>query len=201
MKAPLALLGLSTAMILVALIFADLSDLLLLGVPAWIGSLFLLVEALRTTRNKARQATANPIIIDGSNVMHWSNGTPSLEPLRAVVGMLQDRGYSPGVVFDANAGYLLLGKYQHDHALGQLLGLADDKVMVVDKGTSADPMILRCARDLGARVITNDRFRDWAHAFPEVAQPGFLIRGGFRQGHIWLDLEAKARDRQMRKTA
>ena len=35
-------------------------------------------------------------------------------------------------------------------------------VMVAPKGQPADPHILFVARDLGARIVSNDRFRDWA---------------------------------------
>lgn len=34
--------------------------------------------------------------------------------------------------------------------------------------------------------MTNDRYRDWQADFPEVAAPGFLIRGGVRDGAVWL---------------
>jgi len=36
-------------------------------------------------------------------------------------------------------------------------------------------------------VVSNDRFRDWAEAHPEVLEPGRLIRGGFRGGKLWLE--------------
>lgn len=60
--------------------------------------------------------------------------------------------------------------------------------MVVNKGEPADPMILKMARDMGAIVITNDRFRDWAIDFPEVRTRGHLVRGGYRDGTLRLDL-------------
>ena len=50
-------------------------------------------------------------------------------------------------------------------------------------------MILAAARDLGAKIVTNDRFRDWADQHPEVHRPGHLIRGGYASGRIWLDLQ------------
>jgi hypothetical protein len=36
--------------------------------------------------------------------------------------------------------------------------------------------------------VTNDRFRDWAEDFPDVAATAALIRGGYREGRLWLDL-------------
>lgn len=100
--------------------------------------------------------------------------------------------YTPGVVFDANAGYLLSGKYQHDGALAKSLGIPEERVMVVPKGTPADPAILAAALDLGAKIVTNDRFRDWADQHPEIHQPGYLIRGGFKSGELWLDVSEPA---------
>ena len=34
--------------------------------------------------------------------------------------------------------------------------------------------------------MTNDRYRDWTEAHPEVAEPGHLIRGGMQDGKVWL---------------
>lgn len=62
------------------------------------------------------------------------------------------------------------------------------QIVVVPKGTQADSHILTAARGLGARIVTNDRFRDWADMFPEVHDKGHLIRGGYRDGVLWLDL-------------
>ena len=120
--------------------------------------------------------------------MHWKDNVPQIDSVRAVVDKLTAAGYAPGVVFDANAGYKLMGKYKHDRALGKLLGLPQDRVMVVAKGTPADPVILASARDLGARIVSNDRFRDWAETHPEVGVPGHVIAGGYRDGQVWLDM-------------
>lgn len=128
------------------------------------------------------------VVVDGSNVMHWKDGTPQIAPIKEVIAKLTSAGYSPGVVFDANAGYKLQGRYKHDFAFGQMLGLPEDRVMVVPKGTSADPMILAAARDLDARIVSNDRFRDWTDRHPEVTKAGHVITGGYRDGQVWLDL-------------
>ncbi len=135
-----------------------------------------------------KQSSPKYVVVDGSNVMHWKDNMPQIDSVRAVVDKLTAAGFAPGVVFDANAGYKLMGKYKHDHALGKLLGLPGDRVMVVAKGTPADPVILASARDLGARVVSNDRFRDWAETHPEVRVPGHVIAGGYRDGQVWLDM-------------
>lgn len=186
MKAPFALLLVSFALLLAGLAVPGFPDLLLIGGPMVLASLYLLA---RSWRREPRRG--DHVVIDGSNVLHWQDGTPGIAPLQEVIRQLELRGLIPGVVFDANAGYLLAGRYQHDHALGKQLGLPPDRILMADKGVPADPLILQAARDMKARVVTNDRFRDWADEFPEVRVPRFLISGGYRRGELWLDLEAE----------
>lgn len=119
--------------------------------------------------------------------MYWRSGTPDLMAVEDVVHALLVRGCTPGVVFDANAGHLLTGRYRHHREFGRMLGLPEAQVFVVPKGTQADPFILAAARGMKARIVTNDRYRDWAEAHPEVAVDGHLIRGGYRDGRLWLD--------------
>lgn len=126
------------------------------------------------------------VLIDGSNVMHWQDNTPSLEAVRTVVDQVRKLGYVPGVVFDANAGWKLFGRYLHDQEFAKMLGVEARQVLVVAKGTQADPFLLQTAREFGARIVTNDRFRDWAEAHPEVQAPGFLIRGSAGESGITL---------------
>mgnify|MGYP001817714860 CR=1 FL=1 len=140
---------------------------------------------------EARKSKRSPktfVVVDGSNVMHWKDGAPDIDTLRTVVNRLRDKGFTPGVMFDANAGYLLTGKYRHDRFFSDALGLPQDQIMVVPKGTPADPMILKFARDNHAPVVSNDRFRDWAEEFPDIVAPDHLITGGYTQGALWLQL-------------
>lgn len=142
---------------------------------------------------RARKAAAAPVVkhglvIDGSNVMHWGAGEASLEPVRAVIDRATERGWTPGVIFDANAGYKLFDAYKDDADLARALDLPDDRVLVVPKGQPADPVILNAARSMGGWVVSNDRFRDWAEQFPEVDRPGFVIPGGLSKGRLRLDL-------------
>ncbi|MBP9046841.1 MAG: hypothetical protein KBF85_01090 [Tabrizicola sp.] len=144
---------------------------------------------LWTRRSRAAVAPTRDeawILIDGSNVMHWQDGVVTLAPLTEVIGQLKELGYVPGVVFDANAGWKLQGRYLHDSDLARLLGLETRQVLVVPKGTQADTYLLETAQEFGVRIVTNDRFRDWAEAHPQVLEPGFLIRGGMREGRAWL---------------
>lgn len=195
MIVPLILLLVGCAGLLAALIQPGLSDLLMLALPWVLASLFLLVQAY--FRDRARGAR-KWIVVDGSNVMHWKDGTPHFATVREVVERLQSLGHTPFVVFDANAGYKIADSYKHDFAFGRLLALPADRVMVVPKGTPADPTILAAARNLGAKIVSNDRYRDWADTYPEVQQPGHLIRGGYRLDQLWLDLDDDANLRKGR---
>jgi hypothetical protein len=206
MIAPLILLVFSLVAVGFAVTLPGLSDLLLVAVPCALGALILLVwsrfrhEKSEPVWPKAgalpgparpRRKAAEPrwIVVDGSNVMHWGDGPPGLGPLHEVLAYLAQRGFAAGVVFDANAGYLIGDRYLHHAAFGHLLGLPEDRVMVVPKGSPADATVLLAARDLRARIVTNDRYRDWAEQYPEVRTAGHLIRGGYREGALWLALD------------
>ncbi|TVP99310.1 MAG: hypothetical protein EA338_07020 [Roseinatronobacter sp.] len=185
MRIPLILLALSAMICAVGVVVPGYADALFLGLITGAAALFLTVQAL--WRRRAR-AMAPSILLDGSNVMHWNNGQPSLEPVREVLTHLRQQGYQPGVVFDANAGYKLEGRYRNHREMAQQLGLSPDYVLVVNKGVPADRFILQFAQDHDARVVTNDRFRDWAAQFPDVSKPGYLVSGAYRGGALTLNL-------------
>lgn len=185
---PLILLIFSLAGVAVAFTIPGWSDLLLLSGSTALASLYLLLRAMLSGRKVSSQGTQQ-VILDGSNVMHWRDGTPSIAAVNEVLDLARKLGMTPGVVFDANAGYLLFDQYVDDGAFANVLGLPPNRVLVVPKGTPADPTILAAARDLGARVISNDRYRDWAEDFPELNTPGQLIKGGYRRGELWLDTD------------
>ncbi|MDB5658788.1 MAG: hypothetical protein JWS10_1403 [Cypionkella sp.] len=208
MIVPLLLCLISVVGLALAVALPGWQDFVMLTGPALLAGLWILSQArlrlgaadrtafdrtMRTETGPPRRglfarAKPNYVVVDGSNVMHWKDGVPQIEAVKAVISQLVHAGYAPGVVFDANAGYKLMGRYKHDYALGKLLGLPADRVMVVDKGTPADPVILASAKALGARIVSNDRFRDWADTHPEISQPGHVIAGGYRNGQVWLDL-------------
>ncbi|MEJ6393799.1 hypothetical protein V8J82_11060 [Gymnodinialimonas sp. 2305UL16-5] len=190
MRIPLILLVLSLACAGGAALLYGLVPTLPLAVAmlAAFAALLLVVKSLVSgSKSKAPHA-----VIDGSNVMYWNGETPNLDTLREVIAQLRALGYQPGIIFDANAGYKLGGRYLDDRHFARQLTLPADRVLVVPKGEPADPTILAAARDLGAKIITNDRYRDWASAFPEVTETGRLVRGGYRNGQLWLDDTALA---------
>jgi hypothetical protein len=152
----------------------------------FLAALFLFPRLRSRPRPAPRLVEEDWVLIDGSNVMHWQDNTPSLQTVRKVVDQVRDLGYVPGVVFDANAGWKLAGRYLHDQDFARVLGIDTRQVLVVAKGTQADPFLLQTAREFRARIVTNDRFRDWSEAHPEVQTPGFLIGGAAVDGAIRL---------------
>lgn len=203
MIAPLVLFLISLAGVAVAMLQPDLSDLLLLAGPSAIASLYLLLRYRRPTPpeqaappkvtprrfapKRHKTETRRWIVIDGSNVMHWKDNTPSLDTLKEVIARLHGLGFDLGVVFDANVGYKTLGRYVDDAEMARVLGLDADQTLVVPKGSIADTTVLAAARDIGGKVLSNDRYRDWVEDFPEVATPGHLVRGGYHNGALWLE--------------
>jgi hypothetical protein len=185
----LLILSLTSAALAYATENATLTLWLAVSVLAAIAALYLLVRAV-LGRSGGGGKTA--VVIDGSNVMHWNGEVARLAPLREVIAALQAKGFEPGIIFDANAGYKLADRYLDDGDFAKLLKLRADRVLVVPKGEPADPTILASAREMGAKIVTDDRFRDWAGDFPEVTEPGHLVRGGYRDGVLWLDDEALA---------
>jgi hypothetical protein len=207
MKTPVILLCVAAILCFIGFVFPNWSDILLLGVPMSIASILLLVFAWgrssvsrepkpdKIPRPKRPPKPRSPkrgkakwVIIDGSNVMFWKDDNPNIEPVKEVLALLKQRGFTAGVMFDANAGYLLSDSYQHDHVFSRELGLPEDRIMVVPKGTPADPYILAAAIDYDANIVTNDRFRDWADEYPEVKDKGFLITGWYRDGKLMTSL-------------
>lgn len=168
---------------------AEYEDYQIVSISLLFASSFLLLRAvLRRQTGQGTPPDLRPdFIIDGSNVMYWLDKTPQTQPLFDILSELRRRGFVVGVVFDANAGHKLWQRYRDDFYFSQHLGLSEEQVLVVPKGSPADPIILTAARNHGARIITNDRYRDWVDQFPEIATPGHLVRGGYRNGKLWLD--------------
>lgn len=165
------------------------APLLLVAVGSAAVALILLLLAGRSTPC----ADGECVVLDGSNLLHWRNNSPDVTTLKIVLAKLRAEGLTPCVIFDANAGYLLQGRYMAPKALAGLLGLPVRQVSIVPKGQPADGAILHCARSMRARVVSNDRFRDWAADFPEVEDRSRFIRGGFEGGDLWLSLNIAPR--------
>ena len=146
---------------------------------------FLVILILLLRRR--RKASRNWIVVDGSNVLYWDSETPDLSSVCHIVDILKEEGFTPLVWFDANVGYLVGGRYLGPGPLAKRLELNERHVIVAGKGTPADPLLLKAAERLGARVVTNDRFRDWEEDFPRIREEGVLVRGYIRGDTIGLE--------------
>lgn len=140
-------------------------------------------------RLRNRRRSSRPAVIDGSNLLYWKDNSLSLDPVREAVQLLKAAGYRPYVIFDANAGYLVENRYLNGRNFAKRLGLSVSQTLVAPRGQPADPLILAFARDSGGIVISRDRFRDWAEAFPAETAPGRVVSGGYRGGRFRLNLE------------
>lgn len=151
------------------------------------------LPALRRRRRRRKSGGTNPpqdrrwVVIDGSNVMFWQDETPSLSTVSAVVGEVKKAGLTPLVWFDANAGYKVGDRYMNQRDLSRAIGVPRKQVRVAPKGSPADPLLLEDAAKLGTGVVSNDRYRDWAETYPNVMQPGVLVRGRVQGGAAMLD--------------
>jgi len=122
------------------------------------------------------------VLIDGSNVMNWevdagTASAPSLRPLAQVLAALKAKGVAAGVVFHANAGHRLEGRFMNHDDLAARLPTAAD-VLVVDRGTQADWVLVDMARQQGLVIISNDHFRDAPSARHLLKQKGFIAGEG-----------------------
>jgi hypothetical protein len=135
-----------------------------------------------------KRHTGKPILIDGSNVLHWRDGTPDIAVVKNLIHSLQETSHRPAVVFDANVGYKISDRFMDERSLARLLGVSVKQVLIAPKGTPADPLILNAAREMQATIISNDRFRDWMGTFPSETQAHRLIQGGVQRGSVYLKM-------------
>ncbi len=139
----------------------------------------------RGPKTVALVPTGRQVVVDGSNVMHWS-GEPSLKVLMRVLQELQRRGLQPLVYFDANVGYKLFDRHMKPAELARELDLPPAQVTFAPSRIPADQVLLEKATADGLRVVTNDRFRDWKSRFPKVGEKDFLIKGMWKEGSVIL---------------
>lgn len=168
-----------------------LGDLLLLSLITGLAALVLLLRetfASGKARSNGFGRGRAWIVLDGSNVMHWDGKGPSLDPVRSVVDRVRAEGLEPVIWFDANVGYKIGERYLGPAALAKRLGCAKGRVHVAPRGTPADPLLLQHAVSLDARVVSNDRFRDWQEDFPVLGREDFLVRTRSRDRQMTLDL-------------
>jgi len=105
---------------------------------------------------------SNIVLVDGSNVAHSTEGEcPQLANIMAVRQKLTGEGREPIVVGDAAL------RHQIDDRAGYERLVEEGVVRQAPAGTDADYFLLSFARELGARIVSNDRFRDRVKQFPD----------------------------------
>ena len=104
-------------------------------------------------------------IVDGSNVAHSTEGaTPRLANIVLMRDKLLEKGFQPVLVVDAAL------RHQIDDRAGYEKMVDAGEVNQAPAGTDADFFILSFARELGARVVSNDRFRDRMQEFKDLSR-------------------------------
>ena len=104
------------------------------------------------------------VLVDGSNVAHSTEGEKAqLVNILAVREKLSEEGLEPVVVVDAAL------RHQIDDRAGYEQLVEQGVVRQAPAGTDADYFILTFARELDARIVSNDRFRDRLGDFPDAS--------------------------------
>jgi hypothetical protein len=126
------------------------------------------------------------VLVDASNVAHATEGGEArLQNITLVQEKLRDEGFEPLIVADAAL------RHQIDDKRGYERLVDDGKVHQAPAGTDADYFILSFARELDARILTNDRFRDRAQEFAEERDR--VIRFMIVDGEVVLEYRNRRR--------
>jgi len=102
------------------------------------------------------------VVVDGSNVAYAEEGAGArLDNIRLVCARLEAEGFRPLVLADARL------RHSIDDPDGYEAMVDEGRIRQAPAGTDADYFILSFAREMGARIVSNDRFRDHQSAFPD----------------------------------
>jgi hypothetical protein len=132
------------------------------------------------------------VLVDGSNVAHSTEGEKAqLANILAVREKMTEEGFEPVVVVDAAL------RHQIDDPVGYEQLVESGIVRQAPAGTDADYFILSFARELDARIVSNDRFRDRLASFPDAGER--LIRYMIVENEVVLERRAGKRDKSKGK--
>ena len=133
-------------------------------------------------------AESERVIVDASNVAHSTEANPArLTNVQLVRDRLAEDGLTPILVADAAL------RHQIDDPEGYEALVKAGEIQQAPAGTDADYFILTFARELGASVLSNDRFKDRIAHFPEVKER--IIRYMIVAGEVVLERRTKRRGR------
>jgi hypothetical protein len=133
------------------------------------------------------EAAELPVLVDGSNVAHATEGGEArLDNIQLVMRKLSQDGFKPLIVADAALRHQIDDKAAYEK-------LIDDGVVhQAPAGTDADYFILSFARQMDARILSNDRFRDRATEFSEERDR--IIRYMIVNGTVVLEHRTRRRN-------
>lgn len=136
--------------------------------------------------NGAHAPDERRVLVDASNVAHATEGGEArLANIRLVQEKLREEGLDPVVVADAALRHQIDDKQRYEQMV------EDGVVHQAPAGTDADYFILSFSREMGAPILTNDRFRDRAAEFPEERDR--IIRYMIVDGEVVLERRGKRR--------
>lgn len=126
------------------------------------------------------------VLVDASNVAHATEGGEArLRNITLVQEKLREAGLEPIVVADAALRHQIDDKAAYEKLVDEGL------VHQAPAGTDADYFILSFAREMDARILTNDRFRDRAKDFPR--ERNRVIRFMIVDGEVVLEQRVRRR--------
>ncbi len=117
------------------------------------------------------------VVIDGANVAYEersAGGKPKLSNLLKVRRELEERGQEAVIIVDASL------KYDIDDQTQMAALIESQHIRQVPAGTDADFFILEIADEHDARIVTNDRYRDYQSRYPWIESrrlPYMIVKG------------------------
>ena len=144
-------------------------------------------HAAATAGDQSGDLQGEIALVDASNVAHSTEGAEArLANILAVREKLRAEGVEPVVVADAAL------RHQIDDRVGYERLVDAGIVRQAPAGTDADYFILSFARELDARIVSNDRFRDRAKDFPDAGDR--LIRYMIVQDEVVFERRTRRRE-------
>src|SRR5689334_5755670 len=117
------------------------------------------------------------VVIDGANVAYEersAGGKPKLSNLLKVRNELEERGLEAVIIVDASL------KYDIDDQTQLETLIQSQQVRQVPAGTDADYFIIQFSEEFNARVVTNDRSKDYLDDYPWITDrrlPYMIVKG------------------------
>jgi hypothetical protein len=129
-------------------------------------------------RKTASGAIREAVVIDGLNVFFASRQSPKFENVLAIAADVIANDYDLYCVFDASTRYTVRDRQgsQHVKAYLHLLEHFSNLFIETTGGSCADEVILNLAEMYDARIISNDRYRDWINDFHFLTDRNRVIR-------------------------